>query len=243
LKASFGGMELDNQVEQNQLCGFLEFIGDKLVEKGVRKIIVKQAPSFLEDENVIQSFLNAGFTIRLIETDSFIKIEGPYDIHLHPRKSKKLRSLLKSDFQVQQLSLDQLPLVYDLILRAREQKSYGLSMTLQQLNELVSAFSKNIFLFSVTNGDKMIAASICIQVKNNWLYDFYHDHDSAYDSHSPIVLLMNVIYSFCLDQSIQWLELGTSMRGAEVNELLLLFKERLGGIPVKKITFEKTLDS
>jgi hypothetical protein len=241
LSASFGGLELSDVMSSPQIAGFVEFFTGKLKSIGIKQVVVKQSPFIQDDVRVLNSFLNAGFKIQLTEVDSFVKVEGDYVGHLQERKAKKLRSLKKQNWSFQIKSVEHLAESYDFILECRSAKDYSLSMTWPQMEQLANAFPDRIFHFQVLDGKKIIAASICIQVKSNWLYDFYHDHDSEYDADSPLLLLIQGIYDFCKFNSIQWIELGTSMAGTEVNEGLLEFKKRLGATAVSKMTFLKDL--
>jgi hypothetical protein len=73
------------------------------------------------------------------------------------------------------------------------------------------------------------------------LYDFYHDHATAFDHLSPVALLVAGMYDFCNAQNIRLLDLGTSAVNDGPNFSLLTFKKFLGGNPTHKLTFEKIL--
>ena len=115
-------------------------------------------------------------------------------------------------------------------------------MKFEALQETVNKFPDRYFLFSVHHRNKVVAASIAILVRKDILYDFYHDHLKAFDHLSPIVLLVDGIYEFCLTNNIRLLDLGTSALENKPNFSLLTFKTRLGGKPTPKFTFEKKLD-
>lgn len=242
-RATFGGLESVSSLSVQEKIQLLEFSSKALSESGARTILIRQAPEFYQEKSYEDLFLKGGFRIKLSETDSFIEVNGDYGKKIQPRKAKKLRSLRRMDYQAEQLLLSHLSEVYSFILKARTEKRYTLSMNLEQIQELANHFPDRVLLFGVRRKEEMIAAAICLKVKGNWLYDFYHDHDSAHDAESPIILLMDRIYKFCQDNSIQWLELGTSMHEDKVNEGLILFKERLGAKRVMKITYEKIIQA
>lgn len=239
LRASFGGLELNASIDENIVSDFIEFVVEELRSSGTKKIIVRQPPLVQEDTRVTRSFLGADFKIRMTELDSFLNVSGKFSDRLQDRKSRKLKSLKKRNWIFKSQSRAHLFETYQFILMCRAAKEYSLSMTFEQLEQLAKVFPKNIFLFQVLDEGKIIAASISIKIKDNWLYDFYHDHDADYDASSPILFLMESIYNFCKVNSIQSIELGTSMKGEVVNEGLLIFKRRLGAITVPKITFVK----
>jgi hypothetical protein len=220
---------------------FLKQVSEVLLKHKIKKVTIKQCPYF--DSYGIQEniFLKGGFLVQRLEIDSFIKVDEEYEQKLPSRKSRKLRSLKRSNLIAEQIPLSHLSEVYSFILNARQKKNYDLSLCFEEVQKIASAFPDRVFLFSVKDEERMVAASICLRVKKDWLYDFYHDHDAAYDAESPLVLLMDLIYEFCGNSSIHWIELGTSMSGDQVNEGLLTFKEGLGGREIRKITFEKIL--
>lgn len=243
LRAPFGGLELSDDLAESQISEFVAFVVSELKASRVNNTLIKQSPAIVDDERITNAFLNAGFKIQQSEADSFIKVSGEFGEHLQERKAKKLRSLKKQNWVFEIKNHSHLQETYEFILRCRSGKDYSLSMTFEQIQQLAKTFPERIFLFQVLEESRIIAASICIKVKNNWLYDFYHDHDSEYNADNPILLLMDGIYGFCKANAIHWIELGTSMKGSEVNEGLLEFKERLGAVTVQKTTFVKEFSS
>ncbi len=240
LRAPFGGLELTDELTEKQVSDFVEFVVRELNSMGIKKVIIKQPPSVNEDSRIVNLFLKVGFKIKLSEVDSFINVEGEFSDRLRERnKQRKLRNLRKKnwDFKIQDHSL--LGESYNFILKCRNSKGYSLSMTLAQVEQLAKTLPERVFLFLVLDRGKMIAASICLKIKGNWLYDFYHDHDPDFDADSPVLFLIDGIFDFCKANGIDWIELGTSMYGAEVNKGLLEFKERLGATTVFKNTFVK----
>lgn len=242
-RATFGGLESAASLGEEEKIQLLTFSSNELAESGIHAVIVKQCAAFGIPRGEEDFFLKAGFHVKLSETDAFIHVDEDYEKKIQSRKAKKLRSLRRMDYSAQPLSLSYLSEVYLFILKARERKGYALSMTLEQMQELANHFPDRVLLFGVRKKELMVAASICLKVKTNWLYDFYHDHDAAHDAESPVVLLMDAIYQYCRDHFIQWLELGTSMHGDQLNEGLILFKERLGAERAIKNTYEKTIRS
>lgn len=114
-------------------------------------------------------------------------------------------------------------------------------MTLEQVVNTSNSFADDFFIFGVFDGQKLAAASISIRTNTKTLYDFYHDHDAAFDSMSPVVMLVDGIYSFCRDKNLSLLDLGTSSLNNTHNFSLLHFKLLVGAQPSPKFTFEKNL--
>src|ERR1043166_2609152 len=109
-------------------------------------------------------------------------------------------------------------------------------MTLPDLKKAAEQFPEKYLLFAVFHSEKMIAASIAIRVKENILYDFYHDHDPQHDQLSPVVFLVAEMYNFCFRNGVRLLDLGTSAVDGLPNFSLLHFKKYLGCKPTPKLT-------
>ncbi|MDH5398520.1 MAG: hypothetical protein OEX02_10255, partial [Cyclobacteriaceae bacterium] len=69
--------------------------------------------------------------------------------------------------------------------------------------------------------------------------DFSHAHNNDYDKFSPVAFLFNGIYNYCLQNGLHYLDIGSSAIGQEPNFPLMTFKERAGGQPALKITWQK----
>lgn len=114
-------------------------------------------------------------------------------------------------------------------------------MTLEQMLRDTGRFSQNYLLLSVQKDNAIVAASIAVRVSTEILYNFYADHDRAYDAISPVVMVVKGLYEYCLEQNMKMLDMGTSAVNGKPNFGLLNLKMRLGGIPSTKLTFEKLL--
>ncbi len=66
-------------------------------------------------------------------------------------------------------------------------------------------------------------------------------HDDAYKQYSPVIAIIEALYTTCQDHSFSMLDLGTSMTQGKPNFSLLDFKTRLGGVVTEKLTLYKKL--
>jgi CelD/BcsL family acetyltransferase involved in cellulose biosynthesis len=112
-------------------------------------------------------------------------------------------------------------------------------MSADDLKKVMKFFPESFYLHVLSLSNKWVAASISIRVEHNILYTFYYDHDAEYDRLSPVVMLMDGIYSFCQQEGIKLLDLGTSNINGKLSESLLDFKLSLGAEPSRKLTFVK----
>jgi hypothetical protein len=245
LRSPFGSIESSASLSADLLERFLIFVQEELKKMSVKKLSIKHYPNIynaaLTDSlKPILEILH--YKTIATETSSIIPIENENTLEIfHRSEKRKLIKNQRSGCIFQSLPIDQLKTVFEFIQQARVRKNYSLSMSFADLEQTVKKFPDKFFLFGVFLSGDLIAAAITIRVKSNILYDFYHDHDDAYDELSPVVMLVDGIYRFCFQEKIQLLDLGTSSIGDQPNVGLLHFKTLLGGIPSSKITYEKEL--
>ena len=241
-KATHGGFDLYDEVQQEIVLGFVIFVEGQLQKLGATKIFIK-LPLRISDGkkfNLVESILiKCAFQIAREEVGSIIKVSPCFIEELHRSEKKRLRKSINENFKFEKISLNRLESVYSFILRCRMNKQYKLSMSLQGIQDLALQFPDNVLLFVVMDNDRLAAASICILVNEKILYDFYHDHDTRYDAFSPIVFLVEGINDYCYEYKIPLIDLGTSMIGNKVNTTLFNFKLKLGGKTGVKYSFEK----
>lgn len=242
--APFGSVEFSPKLPPVTLFQFLEFVEGKIRARGVRTIIIKNPP---HDYNpaagaLLQVFFsNLGYYTALAETGSMIGVQEYSERSLARLTKRNLRRAREATLEFRKVSADQLDVIYLFILACRKQKKYSLSMTLAALREVVDHFPQQYVLFGVYQENTLVAASIAIHVNSRILYNFYADHDMAYDHLSPVVLLTEGLVRYAQEQKAVWLDLGTSALENKPNFGLLDFKMRLGGKPTAKLTFEKVL--
>lgn len=152
-----------------------------------------------------------------------------------------MRQAREAGLQLKKIDLSNLTDVYLFIFGCQKQRGYSLSMTLSALNRTVEHFSDRFVIFGIYEGEKLIAASIAIHVKRNVLYNFYCTHLMEYNHLSPVVMLLEGLYSYGRNHYVRMLDLGTSAVNGKPNFGLLDFKLRMGAQPTMKLTFEKTI--
>lgn len=245
LRAPFGSVEFSGSVPAGVLFEFLRFFESKLRSRDVSRIVIKSYPcAYAEAQSVLlQTFLlNLKYNVTTAEIASVIRVttDGARRT-FHRSEKRKLGKAIGAGLVFKELPNESLEVVYNFIHRCRNEKDYTLSMTLADLKIAMTMFPERYFLFGVFANDRLAAAAITIRVKDNILYDFYHDHDAAFDHLSPVVLLVEGIYDFCYTNRIEMIDLGTSAVEGLPNFSLLHFKNYLGGNPTSKLTFEKIL--
>ncbi|MGE0590078.1 MAG: hypothetical protein AB7O48_15980 [Cyclobacteriaceae bacterium] len=243
--APFGSFELSESISTEHLFGFIEFVEMGLKKRGTKQIRLK---NYLEAyhsklHNLVTVLLfNHGYQIDNAELGACIEVE---DSSLEPKmdqwERRKLKQAKKAGLSFKALPVSQFDDVYDFILGCREERGQSLSMTKIQLKKVVKKLPKEFSLFGVYEINALVAASICIRVSRDVVYNFYSAHSKSSDHLSPVVFLISNLYGWSYDHKFKLIDLGTSALGGVPNFPLIDFKLRLGASPSMKLTFEKNL--
>ena len=246
LKSPFGSIEFSEDLSLITLFRFLEHVSSRLKTLGAKKLVIKDCPHDYQPQKapILHTFLfNQGYRVIDAEVGALIPVTSArFDSGLDDWEKRKLRQASEAGLRFKEMPLDEIGRAYLFILACRKYKGYSLSMSLFDLKETAGTFPKKFRIFGVFQEERLVATSISILVQEKILYNFYSSHSSEFDSLSPIVFLINHMYSYCQDQKIETLDLGTSALDGKPNFGLLDFKLRLGAKPTPKLTFEKNLD-
>lgn len=246
LKAPFGSIEFSAGLDALVLHDFLQYIINDLQAKQIKVLSIKQSPDgYQAGSNAIVNtlLLNLGFSIINAEAANLILVDADdYEAKLHAWEKRKLKQSKKEDFTFEILKSNKLSEIYNFIEACRIEKQYTLSLPLKDLKKLQQTIPDAIHLFSIQRNKEMIAACIAVKVSPTILYTFYYDQAIVYKKNSPVVMLIEGIYTYCLQNKIEILDLGTATLNGKPNFNLLTFKQHLGAVHSNKFTFEKTLN-
>jgi hypothetical protein len=244
LRAPYGGIECSHGALPAQLYDFIAFVESCLRAEGVTQLTIKAAAQRYAPyiSALLHTFLiNRGYAVASAEATAMIPVQASRERALHAWERRKLRQATVAGLTVDVLPSAQLPELYTFIAGCRQQKQYTLSLSLEDVLKAAERFPETYVLFGVYQDAKLIAGALSVRVNEQVLYNFYADHDAAYDVLSPVVLLIEGMYQYCVRHDIALLDLGTSALGDTPNFGLLEFKLRMGGEPSPKFTFTKTL--
>ncbi len=243
-RAPHGGFDLREGLQREIILNFVKFSEQQLRKSGATRIFIK-LPLRLTDQNefnLTEDILRtSGFQISKKEEGCILRVTESFDERIHYSKKKRLKKAIRSNFQFSNADTDELKSIYSFLLKCRREKNYELSMSLEEVNELYAQFPDKVLLFVVKDGNQLVAASICIRISNEVLYDFYHDHDASYNEFTPIAFLVKGIHDYCYANKIPLIDLGTSMMGDKLNTGLMEFKLKLGADRAVKYSFEKSI--
>jgi hypothetical protein len=242
-RAPFGGFIADHEVPKNDLLPLLKNILEWSNSKRITNIIIRSfpdpyAPQF--SKLIKEALLECGFKIMYSDVAQVLHVDND-EMKLNTHKKRRLRNAVAAGFTFQEIPVTHLDACYSLIVRSRESKGYPVTMTLQELKNIFALFPEEYLLFGVFDKDKLIAASVCIEVNNKIMYCFYIGDDLDYRAYSPVTLLIHGIYRHCRQNGYKLLDLGISTDKGILNKGLYTFKKTFGAVDSQKLTYLREL--
>jgi hypothetical protein len=241
-RSPFGSFLFSEKLQPAYLTKFIGDVKEALMRKGVSKIYFRNSPDsyFPLKHKLIEHALNeSGFVKAGSENTACILVDQVEFVKkLQETQRWRLNKAHKQKFCFDLLPISSWGSVYDFIKKCRDKKSYSLSMNAEEVSALVMKFPDKILLPVVMADTKIIAAALCIKVYDHVLYTFYYDHDFSYNAYSPVIMLMEGLYTYCRTCSISLIDLGTAMVEGEEKESLMDFKLSLGARLFQKNSYE-----
>ena len=242
----FGGFDLDRVISRDELLKSLSLLLNHLRSRSIKKFTIRLYPKCYDPELYdlqADCLTSLGFQTIYQDETQFLLIDEkrPLRAFVHGSQHRHMNFGSKKENHFTLLEIDALESVYQLLKENREDKGYPMTMEMDQLRYTIQKFPDKYFLFGFFIDGQLAASSVCIHVNGNILYDFYHGHDKKYSKHSPVIALVNGIYSYAQHKGYQLLDFGISTEKGIRNKGLYRFKERIGGKPSVKANFEIAL--
>ena len=244
----FGGFDLDPGITKEELIRSVNLLIDHLKSVSIKKLTVRLYPKCYNPKLYsLQSdcLTTLGFQTVYQDESQYLRVDrkNPFRSFVHDSQHRHINFGKKHENRFTQLDFDALASVYQLLKHNREDQGYPMTMEMDQLRSAIQKFPDRYFLFGFFIDGQLAAASVCIHVNNDIFYDFYHGHDKKYSKHSPVIALVNGIYSYAQEKGYQLLDFGISTEKGIRNKGLYRFKERIGGKPSVKANFEIVLEN
>lgn len=244
-KASYGGIETTNHLDLRIIFSFVEYFQEELKADGILEIQITLPPTiynlntytklqdifFQKDYQLISSEIGA----------TLIVAEDNFNDKISKHLKRRLKQCKEKNFKAAAEDISDLEKIYSFIKKCRRKKGQHLSMTFDEVLQTAEALPEGYKCFTLYDNDRLIAASLAIQISPSILYNFYSAHDAEYNKFSPMIMLFDYVYSYCIKKRIQMVDLGTSAISGKPNFSLLHFKEHLGAVFTPKHTYYKKL--
>lgn len=242
--APFGGISFDPELPLTEIKKFISGVSESLQELGCTSITLVHPPApYQRSGDLVLALLHDdGFNRTTTELCAVLQIvPGSFRDGLHDWELRKLQQAERKGVMCQKLPDERLADVYRFLATCRAERGTALSMTETQILELASACPEAVQLYVAINEGQWCAAVLGLQDHPEVLYTFYYGHSAATDALSPMVLLLDFVYTDCQERGVCAINLGTSTLNGTTNLPLLQFKLQLGAVPMQKVTLTKTL--
>ncbi len=244
-QAPFASIYLNEDIRFEIYTRFIHLMTDHLKHQGYAKIYLKHYADFYSPyppDKLITALFFEGFQIVQTDINHYLKVTDQlFDKVVHPMQKRRIKKCIRCRHIFKQHSNNELESVFRKIQDLRMQKNIPVNISLNKLKALFTQFPDRYHLFSVQDGEKIIAATCMVSVNAATLYNFLPASDENYKSSSPMVYLIKNIYEFAQKNHYRFLDLGISSIKNQPQSGLIAFKEHLGGIPGIKFQLEKIL--
>ena len=244
-RSPFGSVWRSKELTNEQLDFLIKHILSWSKELELTELIIKGYPFCYDQQNsalLTNALMINGFQQVVVDINQHIEVEGTdFMRKIIKFEQKKLKKCKREGFEFRICNQESLKEAYGLISSVRKQKGYPVTMEYWDLKKMYQQFPDNYMLFAAYNHDQMIATSVTIKVNDKILYNFYHGHDTKYNHFSPILLVLEGVYNYCLKHNIEIIDLGISSDHSKINPGLYQFKKNVGAQESPKITFSKTI--
>ncbi|MEL7003990.1 MAG: GNAT family N-acetyltransferase [Bacteroidota bacterium] len=242
---TFGGFEVEHGAGEDEIREFIALVVSSAQQMELKELRIKLPPDFyLQKVPALKQSLHCHqFVAVRSDINQHIEINSKqYRQRITYNELKKLKKSENEGFTFAKLNRQHLPEAYRLIRDNRIRKGFPVSMTLQTLDNMFEKLPQHYHLFGIYDNKKLIATGVSIRVNQASLYNFYHGDDQEYRVYSPVVMLLDGIYSYCQQSQIETLDLGISSDQGELNKGLFVFKKNCGAIESAKDILVRTFN-
>lgn len=245
-QAPFASIYQQEEIRFEIILKFIRLMTSQLKQMGYNRVYLKHYPDFYahySSDKLITALFFDGFQIKQTDINHYLKVSRlPFEKIAKPMQRRRIKKCLRQEYKFQCHSNKELDIVFRKIQDFRMQKNIPVNINSTTLQMLFNRFPDRYHLFSVSDGERMIAVTCMVSVNKKILYNFLPASDPDYSSTSPMVFLMKNIYEFAQSNHYRFIDLGISSIKNQPQSGLISFKENLGGIPGVKFQLEKISD-
>jgi hypothetical protein len=243
-RSPFGGFILGVDTRARTICKLITEIESWCTNNHVREIWIRNYPTVYDPAGaalIHEALTITGFRVAKTELLQFININEKSSERINRNRKRKLNDCMNAGLEFVQLGLEYIEDAYEIFAECRTEKNYPITMSLADFRAALEQFPAQYFLFGVKDGERLVAASVCIKVNDRIFYDFFHGDKISERKLSPLTLLVTSLIDFCYDRGYQLLDLGVSTDNHGINKGLTQFKNSFGAETSQKLIYHKSV--
>jgi hypothetical protein len=246
LAAPFGSIEFSDYVSDTVLDDFIQKLTEAVRDSGAQHLRLVNYPACYapqQTERLIAALTKHNFRVTERHQNAFLTVTHEQFIgQLAPAERRRLRKCQEAGFQFTHWQVPNGQEVVEFIQRTRHQLGYKPTIQPRQLISLLTEFPDSFSIFTVRDGPNLAALTVTVRVRHDILYNFLPASAPAYHPFSPMVMLIDGLFSYCQQENIGLLDLGVSLDAdRQPKPGLIRFKRNLGAKECLKFTFGKVL--
>lgn len=227
-RATFGGW-YGNALSTEVQASFWAWTMEKLRTQGAKTIYLKLPPDYKPLPAL------TGYTTQMVDLNYHLTLAEDFVGKLHESERRRLKKAGKAGFIASHWENPPLQIVYDFIAEARKRKGFPITLTFSAFEAMFALFGAYYNVFQVRSAsDDLACLTVTVRIDDHVLYNFYPADAEAYLAYSPMVLLLEYVYSWAGRQGFEVFDLGIATAEGIRNEGLIRFKKNLGAIETEK---------
>jgi hypothetical protein len=234
-RGTFGGLSLNGASKFVAIEKFMHTVIDYLRRQGAESIRIRLAPAS-HDQALFALSYNAltrfGFRPDMHNVNYSMSIdERAFISRIDYGNVKRIRKASREGFTCERVDPSRLPEVYRLIAANRARMGVRVSMSLENLQQMVELFPERMQLFAVyrdASRHEMLAGAVCLELSGDIIYVLYWGDIDGLQSYSLAATLAASIYAFGAERGYKQLDVGISTLKGLPNYGLMNFKRNLG---------------
>lgn len=220
---------------------FEEEICQDLLQKGIRKIIIRQPPEYYQSFIPSDWLVKVGFSVVSKDINQYIPLFGHPEEQLHKMEERKLRNANKVALLFSHDGYSALEEIHAFIAMCRADAGLSVNISLDKLHHLFQAYPSIYGLYTVRKGQEILAACVTAQPVPGVYYYYLPATHPNHKSKSPMVLLMVSLAETFQSKGGRLFDLGLSSVNGEKQKGLYGFKKRMGALETSSLVCEKII--
>jgi len=242
LYCPYAGLSILKNTTEEELIVFFKNIVQRLTDRGIKEIVVKQPPFFIgemSNKYLDQILKSCGFKVQSTEINHHINLmQQNYLDSTHPMQKRKIKKCIQYALVMKQESISTIPEIHSFITHCRNQT--GLAINISQKN-LLNAFQKlpdHYESFTIRNQqNQILAATVIVKINEEVVYNYLPAFDRKFKAYSPLTFLTYELVHKYKNEGYQHIDLGISSIDGSPQKSLITFKARMGAIESNRLVY------